>query len=64
MSAAMMALGGLGGMGSVGGYGGAALREQVGEQSDELRKKRQQEAKLAGYSPAGISLVGMGAMGL
>ena len=61
-SAATMALGGLGGM--AGGYGGDALRQQVGEETDELKKKREREAKLAGYSPAGISLAGMGALGM
>jgi hypothetical protein len=58
MSAAMMALGGMG------GYGGSALRQQVGEDTDELRKKKQLEGKLSGFSPAGVTLAGMGLLGL
>lgn len=41
---------------TLGGYGGGALQQQVGDQSEALRKKRAQEARVAGYSPAGQML--------
>jgi hypothetical protein len=45
------------------GSAGEVLREQVDERAEELRKKRQQQAKTAGYSPAGVALSGMGLLG-
>jgi len=41
-------------------FGGDLLQQQVADQSEELRRKRQQEAKQAGFSPAGIALVDFG----
>lgn len=38
------------------GYGGGALQHQVDENSEALRRKRAQEARVAGYSPAGQML--------
>lgn len=38
------------------GYGGSGLQQQVDDNSEALRKKRAQEARVAGYSPAGQML--------
>jgi hypothetical protein len=62
LSPAGQALGALG-MGGLGGAG-ALLRQQAGEESDETKRKRQQNQKLAGLSPAGIALSNMGIFGL
>jgi hypothetical protein len=35
---------------------GDSLAQQVGEQTEELRRKRMMEAKQAGFSPAGQAL--------
>lgn len=45
-------------------YGGDLLRTQAQDETDEVRKKRTQQAQQAGYSPAGSVLAGMGALGL
>jgi hypothetical protein len=41
---------------------GDNLALQVKDESEEVRRRRAQAAKDAGYSPAGASLVGQGAM--
>ena len=38
------------------GYGGDLLRTQAQDEIEETRKKRQQQAQQAGYSPAGQAL--------
>jgi len=52
----------LGLLGSV-DFGARALQQQAGEQTDDLRRKRQLEAQAAHYSPAGVALSGMGILG-
>lgn len=43
---------------------GRALQEQVQDETDEVRRKRQLEAKAAGYSPAGAALGSSGVLGV
>jgi hypothetical protein len=43
-------------------YGADALQEQVGEISDDERKRRMQEAQSRKYSAAGTALASMGAL--
>ncbi|TQF28785.1 hypothetical protein [Bradyrhizobium sp. UNPA324] len=45
------------------GYGGSALQDQARGEIEEVRRKRMQAAKDAGYSPAGQALaIDFGAM--
>lgn len=44
------------------GYGGTELQQQMTEQTEELRRKRQIEAQAANYSPAGVALSAMGTL--
>lgn len=37
-------------------YGGSGLQQQVADETDEIRRKRLQQAKSAGFSPAGQAL--------
>jgi hypothetical protein len=49
-------------LGWSGSYGGDLLRTQADEETDEVRKRRQQQAQQAGASPAGSVLAGMGVL--
>lgn len=44
------------------GSAGELLRQQVSEQADDAKKKREREAKFSGYSSAGRALIDFGLM--
>jgi hypothetical protein len=49
-------------LGWSGSYGGDLLRTQAEEETDDVRKKRTQQAQQVGASPAGSILAGMGVL--
>lgn len=53
----MLPMGGISPAGlALNGYGGGALQQQVDEESEAARRKRAQQARASGYSPAGQML--------
>lgn len=46
------------------GFDSTDLLQRRSEEIEEIKKKRQQQAQLAGYSPAGSLLAGSGILGL